>query len=128
MNEVQGLSDLNPERLNDFRTSIGGLGAGGGTNLYEAVGLALDRLQQRNDSERINVIVAMTDGQANDSISTLERKLRDVELPVLIFTVAYGDDADLEALQRIASMGDGQAYASDPETIEQLYELLSAFF
>jgi Ca-activated chloride channel family protein len=128
MDPVQGLSELNPEQLSDFRTGIARLEASGGTKLYEAVGLALHLLQQKNDAERINVIVAMTDGQADDDIAVVEQRLATGEIPVLIFTVAYGDDADLEALQQLADMGNGQAYASDPETIEQLYELLSAFF
>jgi hypothetical protein len=70
----------------------------------------------------------MTDGQADDDIAVVEQRLATAEIPVLVFTVAYGADADLEALQQLADMGNGQAYASDPETIGKLYELLSAFF
>jgi hypothetical protein len=47
---------------------------------------------------------------------------------VLIFNVAYGKGADLDVLQRIARLGDGRAYSSDPETIGKLYELISKFF
>ena len=47
---------------------------------------------------------------------------------MLIFTVAYGEDADMDVLQRIARLGDGQVYESDPETIRELYKLLSDFF
>ena len=54
--------------------------------------------------------------------------MRSAEFPVLVFTVAYGDDADLEILQRIARLGEGRGYPSDPETISKLYKLLSAFF
>ena len=38
-----------------------------------------------------------------------------------------GDDADFDALQQLARLGNGHAYLSDTETIEQLYQLLSAF-
>ena len=87
-----------------------------------------DRLQQQGDSEGINVIVAMTDGQSDGDIKTIESKLREAKMPVLVFTVGYGEDAELDVLQRIAQLGEGQAYSSDPETIEQLYELISKFF
>ena len=96
--------------------------------LYNAVAYAFGKLEQEHDPQRINVIVAMTDGQSSDDIGVLEWKVYQADFPVLIFTVAYGEDADLDVLKRIARMGDGQAYPSDPETIKKLYQLLSAFF
>ena len=122
---IQPLGLLN---LASYRDSIRRLNAAGGTMLYDAVADAFNQLQQHKDSERINVIVAMTDGQSTGDIAILESKLRDVETPVLIFTVGYGDDADMDVLERIARLGKGQAYASDPETIESLYKLISQFF
>lgn len=96
--------------------------------LYDAVAHAFGKLEQHHDPQRINVIVAMTDGQSQGDIAVLESRVHQTDFPVLIFTVAYGKDADLDVLQRLARMGDGQAYPSDPETIEKLYQLLSAFF
>lgn len=123
--EIQRLGQLDKEA---YRRSIRELQAGGKTLLYDAVAYAFDQLQQQGDSERINVIVAMTDGISDGTINTLESKLREAGMPVLIFTVGYGEDADIDVLQRIAQLGEGQAYSSDPETIEQLYELVSKFF
>jgi len=123
--EIQGLAELDPE---SFKASIGQLEARGGTFLYDAVAYAYDGLLQQADPERISVIVAMTDGVSSGDIGIVESKVREATAPVLIFTVAYGAGADLEVLQRIARLGDGQVYPSDPETIEKLYELLSAFF
>ncbi len=122
--EIQGLGQLD----RTFGASIRGLTAGGGTMLYDAVAHAFEKLEQQHDPQRINVIVAMTDGQSQGDIAVLESRVRQADFPVLIFTVAYGEDADLDVLQRIARMGDGQAYPSDPKTIEKLYQLLSAFF
>jgi Ca-activated chloride channel family protein len=122
---IQSLGPLNKEA---FRESIRRLKAGGNTMLYDAVTHAFNQLQQHKESERINVIIAMADGQSDGHISTLESKLREAEMPVFIFTVGYGKDADMDVLQRIAQLGKGQAYASDPETIESLYELISKFF
>jgi Ca-activated chloride channel family protein len=125
VNEIQRLGQLDREH---FGASIRGLTAGGGTMLYDAVAHAFWKLKQQHDPQRINVIVAMTDGQSQGDIGYLELSVREADFPVLIFTVAYGEDADLDVLKRIARMGDGQAYPSDPETIEKLYQLLSAFF
>ena len=123
--EIQRLGPLN---RSSCRAGIRNLAAGGGTLLYDAVAYAFSQLQQHGDSERINVIVAMTDGVSEGSIKVLESKIREAKTPVLIFTVGYGEDADIDVLQRIARLGEGQAYSSDPETIEKLYELVSKFF
>lgn len=47
---------------------------------------------------------------------------------MLIFTVAYGENADMEALERIAEMGSGRAFEADPRTLIKLYVLISTFF
>ncbi len=127
-NDYTELQRLGPLDRHLFGASIRALKAGGDTQLYEAVAYAYDRLQERGDTERINVIVAMTDGQSKGNISTVQLRIRGADFPVLIFTVAYGGDADMKVLSQIAEWGDGQAYASDPETVRKLYELISRFF
>ena len=122
---VQSLGPLNRDRMIQ---SITGLSAGGGTMLYDAIADALDHLQANAGPERAQVIVAMTDGQSDGSLATVERKREDTEGTTIIYTVGYGDDADMNVLQRIVQLGDGQVYPSDPETISRLYALLSEFF
>ena len=63
----------------------------------------------------------MTDGRSQGEISAIESRVGGERLPVTIFTVGYGSDADFDVLQRIARLGEGQAYPSDEATIEQLY-------
>lgn len=92
---------------------------------------AFQRLQQRRDPERIDAVVVMTDGQDTSSKVGLEQlvsKLRAADPPVLVFTVAYGGDADTAVLRQIAEAADGQAYTSYPATIRRLYELVAQFF
>ncbi len=100
--------------------------------LYDAVVFAYDRLQRLNDPERINAIVVMTDGQASQggqfSLDDIRRRASSADTPVLIFTVAYGKDADMNVLKQIAELGEGQAYTSEPETIRKLYRRISQFF
>ncbi len=126
--EVQTLKPLDSDHKTAFQNNIRKLSAGGGTQLYHATAYALQRLQQQGDADRINVIIAMTDGISEGTIEVVESQMGEVETPVLIFTLGYGADADLDVLQQLANLGDGQAFSSDPETIGELYKLLSAFF
>jgi len=117
-----------------LRSAIAGLSAGGDTALLDAVDLAQQKLQELGDSERINAIVVMTDGKENNSrirLSELAAELRHGSgsaSPVVVFCVAYGSDADLETLDEISAATGGQTRLGSPETIQQLYKLLSTYF
>lgn len=131
--EVVPLGELrsNRGRLSD---AIDGLYAEGNTALLDAVSLAQRKLQALDDAERINAIVVMTDGQENNSEIGLAELERAIQLgneqgpPIVIFCIAYGDDADMGTLQRIAEAAGGQARKGDLDTIRQLYKMLSAYF
>jgi len=131
--EVMPLSELATNR-DVLRLTIAGLSAGGDTAFLDAVNLAYERLQSRQDSERINAIVVMTDGKENNSrirLRDLAAKLEQGNrsgVPVVIFCVAYGSDADMNTLERISGATGGQTRRGSPETIRQLYKLLSTYF
>jgi len=114
--------------------AIDGLTAGGGTALVDAVGLALAKLHNLEDSERINAIVVMTDGKENrsrDSIYELIETIEEVaesEVPVVIFCIAYGRDADFRTLESISDASGGFTRRGELETIEELYKTLSTYF
>jgi len=113
---------------------IDGLWAGGDTSLLDGVKVAYDRLQERGDKERINAIVVMTDGLENDSVISLYELTSTIEgenvrgVPVVVFCIAYGGDADLNTLRQIATASGGDVRRGDPETIRQLYKILSTYF
>ena len=112
---------------------IDGLQANGNTALLDGVRTAYRRLQREGDASRINAIVAMTDGRENASQVTLQALASEIRqgnarLPVIIFCVAYGSDADLKTMQTLAEAGGGQVRAGTPETIRDLYKLLSSYF
>ncbi|MDI7274464.1 MAG: VWA domain-containing protein [Anaerolineae bacterium] len=117
-----------------LRERIDGFYAGGNTALLDAVSLAYAKLHTLNDRERINAIVVMTDGQENNSRIGLGQLLDQIEVgnkqgpPVVIFCIAYGKDADMGTLQRIADAAGGQARQGDLDTIRRLYQMLSAYF
>lgn len=112
---------------------IDGLQANGNTAFLDAVRTAYRRLQQTGDTERINAIVAMTDGRENASRVTLQQLTAEIragnqKLPILIFAVAYGSDADYKLLETLVQAGSGQVRAGTPETIKELYKILSSYF
>ena len=91
------------------------------------------RLQRQADPERINAIVAMTDGKENASTVTIRQLAQEIregnqQIPVIIFSIAYGDDADYEMLQALADASGGQVKQGTTETIRELYKILSTYF
>lgn len=133
---VYGVEELDELGVNRARllSAVGGLNASGDTALLDAVAEAYDRLHGLNDTERINAIVVMTDGRENNSYITLDRLVRQIEegnrsgVPVVIFCIAYGSDADMWTLEQIASASGGQVRTGDVETIRGLYKILSTYF
>ncbi len=117
-----------------LKSQVSGLKASGRTALLDAVEYAYDDLQKRGDKERINAIVAMTDGIENASstnTNALVQKIRRGNasgVPVLIFSIAYGKDADFNALNALAEVTGGFSRRADPETISKLYKILSTYF
>lgn len=122
------------ENRSRLQAKIDQLEASGDTALLDAVRAAYIELQRRNDTERINAIVAMTDGQENASHISLGDLVREIERgnqegpPVVIFAIAYGRDADYGVLKALAEASGGQVREGDLETIRQLYKILSSYF
>ena len=88
---------------------------------------------QQADPNRINALVVMTDGRENASRVTLRElddriKQGNQQVPVVIFCVAYGSDADYDVLQTLADASGGQVREGTPETIRELYKILSSYF
>jgi len=131
--ETVPLDELKNNRQ-QINAAIDQLKAGGNTALLDAVDLAYARLQKLGDTERINAIVVMTDGQENSSRMTLGRLIAQVMdenksgVPVVIFCIGYGSDADVKVLTALAEASGGKYYAGDLETIRRLYKILSTYF
>lgn len=102
-----------------------------GTPLYTATRQSYDDMLSEFDPTRINAVVLLTDGKndddRNNDLEGLLQRLRaqaegESAKPVRIFAIAYGNDADLETLRRIAEATNAQVYdASDPSTIAKVF-------
>jgi Ca-activated chloride channel family protein len=105
VNAVVALDELSRNRT-AMQLAVDGLEAQGDTALLDAVYIAQQQLKELGDAERINAVVVMTDGRENNSwihLRNLVQELRsDAGVPVVVFAIAYGDDADMEVLRIIA--------------------------
>ncbi|MCC7076498.1 MAG: extracellular solute-binding protein [Acidimicrobiia bacterium] len=107
---------------------ISGLSPQNGTGLYDTAQAAVEMMRPRADREHITAVVLLTDGM-NDDFDTheIDALIRTLEgggelRTVRVFTVGYGEDADVEALTRIAEASDGAVYISkDPANIERVF-------
>ncbi len=129
---------LPPKELRTNRSvlnsTIDSIRVGGNTALLDSVRAAYNQLQILNDKDRINAIVVMTDGLENNSSITLSklseymRNTNQSGVPVVVFAIGYGKDADYKTLKTLADATGGQAREGTVETIRQLYKLLSTYF
>jgi Ca-activated chloride channel family protein len=109
-----------------------------GTPLYTVTRASYDELRENLDPTRINAVVLLTDGKneddRNSDLNGLLTRLRNSNegqssSPVRIFTIAYGKDADLAVLRRIAEATNAAAYdASDPTSINQVFTAVISNF
>nr|WP_184752521.1 VWA domain-containing protein [Microbacterium thalassium] len=136
--EVSPVADIAQTR-DDFVAGLNALTAPADnhTPLYQAVDEAAAAMAEEWSSDRINAIVVLSDGRnATDSGAGTGRDdlladLADLhhETPILVFTLAYGEDADVETLQAISKATGAHYYdATDPTKVKSvLGDLVTSF-
>jgi len=131
--ELTPLSPLGEKREEVLRR-VSGIVESGDTRLYGAVQTAYDDLLANGDPDHIRAIVVLSDGENTIRDVTLDQLLANIggqsesgSAPK-VFTIAFGDDADREVLERIAETTGGKQYDSDPQTIDQVYAMIATFF
>jgi Ca-activated chloride channel family protein len=107
--------------------AIRALSPEGGTALYATTRAAQRKLLSVADPGRINAVVLLTDGRneypRDDSLDQLVKDLdaSQLENSVRVFTIAYGEQADFEVLQKISRASRAAAYdARDASTIDNV--------
>jgi len=132
--QQMALEPLGPQR-EQMIARIQQLIPAGGTPLYAATRKASEAVRAGAGDDTINAVVVMTDGKneypEDNDVDELIRQLSDQALEggVRVFTIAYGEDADLDAVKRISEASRAAAYdASDPQTIDAVFtNVLSNF-
>jgi Ca-activated chloride channel family protein len=105
-----------------------------GTPLYSVAASAYAEMKTGYDPARINAVLLLTDGRnddpRNNSPDAVDRLLSDLRAgnegqgstAVRLFAIAYGKDADLGVLRRMAEATNAAVYdAKDPKTIEKVF-------
>jgi len=132
--QQMALEPLGPQR-EQMIARIQQLIPAGGTPLYAATRKASEAVRAGAGDDTINAVVVMTDGKNeypdDNDVDGLIRQLGDQALEggVRVFTIAYGEDADLDTVKRISEASRAAAYdASDPQTIDAVFtNVLSNF-
>jgi Ca-activated chloride channel family protein len=134
--ELTTLTPLTPlgEKREDVRRRVSGVIEGGDTRLYDAVQVAYEELRAHGDPKHIRAIVALSDGADTVSQINLDQLVQQVGNlseggnATKVFTIAFGNDAVEDILQRISESTGGKQYNSDPETIRDIYADIATFF
>jgi Ca-activated chloride channel family protein len=124
----------------ELKGSLSGLYAEGYTVLHEAVIYALDRIEAlKADDEaagerRLYGVVLLSDG-VNETVGGPTENDMLSHLPsgseaagVKLYTIAYGDDADLGLLKTLANRTNGKQFSGGVADIEAVYFLISSEF
>ena len=117
-------------------SQIAGLQAEGDTSLYDAIAESIELLASTRGSgdDRIQAVVVLSDGQDTSSQRALQQATQLIEAsrgdrnPVVVIPVAYGGDADINALNSIARSSATRVQSGDPENIQQVLEIISSYF
>lgn len=119
-----------------FLAALGGLQSMGDTPLFQAVDAFATQQAQSWSADRITAIVLLSDGENDTNTPTIgaDQMLATLHelhhtTPVLVFTLAYGADADVATLQSISSTTGAHYYdATDPSKLQAvLGDLVTSF-
>jgi Ca-activated chloride channel family protein len=132
---VSPVVDVGASRT-DLLRALGALKPIEFTPLYASVDFFAEQQSQQWDPTRINAIVLLSDGRNETFSPTIDAPQMLANLsavhhasPVLVFTLAYGADADVATLQSISSVTGAHYYdATDPANVgDVLSELVTSF-
>ena len=86
------------------------------------------------DEDRIRAVILLSDGEDTESAMTLDQSIQSIEAsydsinPVIVIPVAYGQNASIRTLDRIAMASNTTRQSGDPQSIQKVLEILSSFF
>ena len=108
--------------------------ASGNTLLFDTIANQVNALSKL-PSKHIKAVVVLTDGvdnlsklSINQLVSQITPSGSNAGKGIKVFTIAYGSDADVNGLTKIADATGGQEYAGNPQNIKQVYLQISEFF
>lgn len=131
--QLTSIGLLGPKR-SAVVSQINGITAAGSTKLYDTIADEVKAIKAVS-SKHIKAVVVLTDGDDTASSTSLNQLLNQIRPDginagngVKVFTIAYGSDANTNALTQIANTTGGQEYAGTPQNIKDVYNQISEFF
>ena len=132
--ELLPAAPLGPQ-LARMKSGISALTPLQGTALYASIRAAQRVMRTGYDATRINAVVILTDGKneypADTDLDGLLSELQagGEDVAIRVFPIAYGEDADLRVLRRIAEAARAAAYDSaDPASIDKVFTAVVSNF
>jgi Ca-activated chloride channel family protein len=118
-----------------LRSNIRSLRAEGGTELFAAVRDIVTAMNEEQDEDRIRAVVLLSDGEdtgdegvtLNDAVIAIEASRNSLN-PIILIPVAYGSDADVNALNTLARASNTRVQSGDPQSILAVLEIISSYF
>jgi Ca-activated chloride channel family protein len=120
---------------NQLRSHIRSLRADGGTALFTAVAETAAMMSGGEDDDRIRAIVLLSDGAdtesqgvtLSDAVTALEASRNELN-PLILIPVAYGSDADINALNALARASNTRVQSGDAQSILAVLAIISSYF
>lgn len=116
-------------------SQIRNLRAGGGTELFLATTRSVEEMTELGGENRIRAVIILSDGQDTGSqgislanATAAINGTRGDANPVIVIPVAYGRDADINALNTIARSSATRVASGDPTTILSVLDIISSYF
>ncbi len=111
-----------------WHAQVGAISSGGGTNMTEGLGVAMDMVETIHQSGRAPRAILLSDGQANDPNSARETFQRRARGPAngefILSTIGIGEGFDELLMMQLADLGTGNTYYL--QNMERLQEILHA--
>ncbi len=112
---------------------IKGLQAIGKTALYDAVVESNKYYDRSTKKGAIQAVIVLSDGEDTSSNASPDQMFRQLapradRLPTLVFTIAYGSEADQGMLRRIADATQADSWIGTTSNIGEVLKKASAFF
>ncbi|MEU4535476.1 substrate-binding and VWA domain-containing protein [Streptosporangium sp. NPDC023825] len=133
--ELAPLATVDAAQRGRLRARLDGLIPDGGTGLYDTAFAAHEQVRGLRNGDAINAVVFLTDGRNEDPDSiSLEKLLPGLRTEpgretVRMFTIAYGQDADLGVLRQISEATAAAAYDSrESGSIDQVFTAVVSNF
>ncbi|GFN82724.1 inter-alpha-trypsin inhibitor heavy chain h3 [Plakobranchus ocellatus] len=105
------LTEANKNEVQQSKSYVGDMQAGGGTNINDALLTALSDLTPHHNKHRVSMIFFLTDGHGDNSAEVVAQNVLQANRNgvVAMYCLAFGADADFESLKTLCGRNKGFA-------------------